>query len=138
MRRRCNSPNHYQYHDYGGRGITICDRWDDFWLFVKDIGERPSPSYTLDRIDNNGNYTPDNCVWATWEQQNNNQRPRKPVADPSNDMRYIVKQRGTYIVRVTIRPRDRAQKWAKTLNEAKELRDIYEYERDFYRYVGVA
>lgn len=137
MHLRCNYPNHISYPNYGGRGITICDRWNDFWLFVEDIGECPGPGYTLDRIDNHGNYTPDNCEWSTWEQQNNNRRSRKPTADPSNDMRYIVEQDGRYLIRVTIRPKERVQKGRTTLSEAKELRAIFEYERDFYRYVGV-
>jgi len=60
MINRCESPKNKQYKDWGGRGIKVCDRWKDFDLFVEDVGPRPSPEYQLDRIDNDGNYEPDN------------------------------------------------------------------------------
>lgn len=73
MRQRCNDPNDRQYHDYGGRGIKVCVEWNEFDVFLKDMGERPE-GMSLDRIDNDGNYCPKNCRWTDVKTQNNNKR----------------------------------------------------------------
>lgn len=73
MRDRCNNPNFRQYGDYGGRGISICDRWDSFATFIEDMGPRPK-GYLIDRIDNDGNYTPENCRWVDRKTSQRNQR----------------------------------------------------------------
>jgi hypothetical protein len=76
MRTRCNNPNYYAYHRYGGRGIRVCKRWNNFALFLADMGDRPE-GYTLERINNNIGYNPKNCKWATMAEQCMNRGIRK-------------------------------------------------------------
>lgn len=73
MKLRCYCKTHFAYHRYGGRGITVCDRWlHSFENFIADIGERPSTKHSLDRVNNDGNYEPNNVRWATAKEQANN------------------------------------------------------------------
>lgn len=79
MKERCLNPNHKFYKNYGGRGIKVCDRWiNSFPNFLLDMGDRPN-GFTLDRINNDGNYEPSNCRWATKIEQINNRRNTKLV-----------------------------------------------------------
>lgn len=78
MRRRCENPSHRAYPDYGGRGITVCDRWRDFSCFLEDMGEKPE-GFSLDRIDNSLGYSKENCRWATSQEQNRNTRGTRMV-----------------------------------------------------------
>ena len=75
MLQRCYNPKNPCYKNYGGRGIIVCDRWKEFVNFLADMGERPA-GMSLDRINNDGNYEPGNCRWATRKQQSQNRRPR--------------------------------------------------------------
>lgn len=75
MRNRCNNPKASRYHRYGGRGISVCGDWDDFPTFLAHVSKLDhygDPGYTLDRIDNDGNYEPGNVRWATYAEQNAN------------------------------------------------------------------
>jgi hypothetical protein len=80
MKDRCLNPGQKHYPHYGGRGITVCDRWKlDFLPFLADVGERPSPRHSLDRINVDGNYEPGNVRWATQAQQARNKRDNRTV-----------------------------------------------------------
>ncbi len=87
MRSRCNSPKNPRYGRYGGRGIKVCERWQDYDNFLADMGRRPGEGLSLDRVNNDGDYEPNNCRWATIEEQANNrtktyatrQKPQSPL-----------------------------------------------------------
>src|SRR5215831_1091032 len=73
-RNRCNNPNNQAYKNYGGRGITICERWSNYSNFITDMGRRPTPKHMLERTNNNAASSPSNCAWATRSEQNKNRR----------------------------------------------------------------
>lgn len=81
---RCTNPRNKDYHHYGARGVTFCQRWrqgdgerSGYECFLSDMGRKPSSRHSLDRIDVNGNYEPGNCRWATWKEQRHNRRDAK-------------------------------------------------------------
>ena len=76
MKERCFNKNSKAYKSYGGRGITVCDRWrNSYKNFIEDVGLRPSNNHSIDRVDNDKNYEPGNCRWATRSEQQKNKRP---------------------------------------------------------------
>lgn len=84
MRQRCEDFNHKSFKDYGGRGITVCDRWHDFKNFLQDMGRRPAKGLQIDRIDNLKGYCPGNCRWVTPKENSNNRRKPKPRRQTKN------------------------------------------------------
>jgi hypothetical protein len=89
MKARCLNPKHPHYAAYGGRGITICDRWQSsFANFFTDMGRRPA-GMTLDRIDNDGPYAPHNCRWTDIRSQRSNRRPLKLTPQDERDITYL-------------------------------------------------
>lgn len=87
MRERCLNPTHHAWKSYGGRGIIICERWNDYINFAADMGPHPGKGWSLDRIDNNGNYEPGNCRWATNKMQGRNTRVTKLTVDQVQQIR---------------------------------------------------
>jgi len=82
MKGKCQNPNHDSYEHYGGRGIYVCDRWQDYDNFEVDMGPTYSPGLTLERIDNDGPYSPENCRWATYKEQGRNKRNNRYLDTP--------------------------------------------------------
>ena len=122
MKRRCNNSNAECFSYYGARGIKVCDRWmESFENFFEDMGKRPSKRHSLDRIDNDGDYKPDNCRWATAKQQNSNKRERLGVN--CNNLTGVkgvtfVKRTGKYRARTLVNGRYKYLGAFPTLEEA--------------------
>lgn len=105
LKQRCLNPNGSDYPDYGGKGVTVCDRWLDFENFLADMGERPEGT-TLDRFPNrNGDYEPGNCRWATLRQQANNRSNNRIIQTPRGPMTIGEAAALTGINKVTLKSR---------------------------------
>lgn len=74
MRDRCNNPKNKSFDYYGGAGVSVCGEWDDFTIFLKDMGKKPSRLHSIDRIDNSKGYFPENCKWSTKKEQSRNRK----------------------------------------------------------------
>ncbi len=103
MIQRCTNPKDTGYRRYGGRGITVCERWlASFQNFLDDMGSCPSPKHTIERIDNNGPYSPENCRWATWVEQCNNKRTNRFLTHDGETMTIVEWSRRTGINESTL------------------------------------
>ena len=136
MKARCDNPNLASYSYYGGRGITYDPAWASFEAFFEHMGERPSPLHTLDRINCELNYTPDNCRWATRSEQVANRR--QYFLRPTSDMRYIRKRRNRWRVNMTLTKGNRVDVSFPTLEEAFVYRANTEMEREIHRILSKA
>jgi hypothetical protein len=79
MHARCTNPGTESFPLYGGRGIKVCERWNDFRKFLEDMGDPPTSSHSLDRVDPDADYSPENCRWASTKEQANNKRSNKNI-----------------------------------------------------------
>lgn len=102
-RSRCTNPRNRKFPIYGGRGISMCERWSDsFETFIADMGRRPGPEYSLDRIDGNKGYQPENCRWATVVEQNNNRSINRHLEMAGSTVTVAEASRATGIPHATI------------------------------------
>ena len=129
MRQRCTSPTNPMYEYYGGRGISVCERWlNSFANFLADMGERP-PGLTLERKDSNGDYTPNNCIWAT--------RTAQMLNREATHLAQCIDKRGSkYRVRIALN-RITHQRSFNTLQEAEDYLADCRFEREMHSRLGL-
>lgn len=98
IRKRCSNPNSANYKWYGGKGVSVCSRWDDFDVFVDDVGPHPGPGWTIDRISNDGDYEPGNVQWATMDEQNRKRSNTKLDLEKVNKIKELYATRSYRLV----------------------------------------
>lgn len=121
---RCENPHDTSYRNYGGRGVTVCERWYEFKNFLKDMGPKPSPEHELDRIDVDGHYEPGNCRWATRSEQMLNRRKFKNARLES---RGVVQRRSSYQARMDFEGKRYIIGYYPTEEEAAQARETFEW-----------
>ena len=121
MRQRCENKNDANYKNYGGRGVSVCERWHDFEIFIADMGKRPNKKSTIDRIDNDKGYSPENCVWTGRTNQSRNQRLRKDNTTGHKGV-YKISGKEAYFSKITVNRKSHYLGYFKSKEEAIEAR----------------
>ena len=121
MRQRCENKNDPNYDNYGGRGISVCDRWKSFENFISDMGFRPSKNSTIDRVDNDKGYSPDNCEWTSRKNQSINQRIRKDNTTGHKGV-YKIPGKDAYFSKITVDKKSHYLGYFKSKEDAIEAR----------------
>lgn len=129
MKARCNNPNNDNYHNYGGRGISVCDEWNDYIPFKKWALENGyNDNLTIERIDVNGNYCPENCKWATIKEQSNNKRDNVIFAYNGRNLTLTQWSEVTGIDKSTLWERLNICKWSVEKALTVPVGDAHKYE----------
>lgn len=126
MIQRCHNPNNDRFGRYGGRGIVVCDAWrHSFKAFLADMGDPPTDKHSIDRIDNNGNYEPNNCRWATPFEQSINRNPTKRSVSGCKGVRFEERTKSWFVL-IGVNYKQHFVGRFKDLNEAIQARHAAE------------